>query len=89
MSLLIWTGYVVASAIAFFLILLNEKDRRWLYYAVSGTLFAFIFDATSVSLGYYTFTIPFQVFGVPLTVLLAEAFSVCIPIFLFERFLKK
>lgn len=89
MNVLIWAGYLIASGIVFLLIVLKERDRRWIYYAGSGTLLAFIFDAASVNLGYYTFTIPFQVYGVPLTVLLAEAFSVCITIFLFEKLLKK
>ena len=48
-------------------------------------LFGFCFDVISVSQGYYTYPELFiNIFGVPLTMTIAEGFSVAITVKLFE-----
>lgn len=90
MSLVIWNLYLGLTGITALLILIKEKDIKWLLYAILGSIYAgLIFDLASVQLGYYTFHIPNQFFGVPYTVFIAEGFSIIIFLFLFEKIWKQ
>jgi len=65
-----------------------KMEMRYLFYFIFGALLGFfVFDLPSVILGYYTYsTDPYlmPLFGVPLTIVLAEGFAVAITIFIYE-----
>ncbi|MBI2580659.1 hypothetical protein HYV85_02525 [Candidatus Woesearchaeota archaeon] len=82
----VWYVFFIALLIGYFLILAIVKNKRaYVLYFVFGVLFGFYFDLFSVSQNYYTYNYYFpSIFGVPLTVTLAEGFSVAITIYLYE-----
>jgi hypothetical protein len=85
-NLLIWTGIFAVLGAAFLAVLWKEKDRKlFLLYFVFGMAFGLYFDAVSVAQGYYTYPELFiNLSGVPLTMAIAEGFSVAITIKIFE-----
>lgn len=78
-------------------VLIYTKDKRYLYYMLTGIVAGFYFDVISVSQNYYIYyPYPPVILGVPLTVTLAEGASIAIMIFVYKelilkifRFLKK
>lgn len=86
----LWHVFFIVLLIGYSLILAKVKNKRtYVFYFLFGVLFGFYFDAISVWQNYYTYHYYFpSIFGVPLTVTLAEGFSVAITIYLYE-FVKK
>jgi len=86
-TLLIWTGILAVLAAAFMIILYKENNRKlYLLYFFFGAIFGFYFDAVSVAQGYYSYPELFlNLLGVPVTMTIAEGFSVAITIKIFEE----
>ncbi len=88
MSSVLFSWYAIwLSLLIVFSIVLHRPDNRKLYflYFIFGMLFGFYFDLLSVAFGYYSYPdLLTNVFGVPLSVTLAEGFAVAITMKLFE-----
>ena len=71
-----------------FLVILQtaENRKKYLLYFVFGMLFGFYFDITSFTFGYYSYAdfFLFKIFGLPITMTVAEGFSITITIKVFE-----
>ena len=87
--LLFWYSCFSLFLVAFLFILYREKDARFLFYALLGALLGyFIFDVPSVALGYYTYVEKYYflvVYGVPVSMVLAEGFCAAITIYMYEK----
>lgn len=81
----LWYAFFIGVAVIFAAILIREQDPRYVYFAIAGSVFGFILDGLNVFFGYYSFSIPAQILGNPMTVTIAEGFSVVITIWLFEK----
>ena len=80
-----WEIFLVAALLAFVFIIRRE-GARYILYGAFGSLLGFIFDSTAVFYGYYEFLLPFRFFfGIPAGIIIAEAFSMVIAIYLFEK----
>ena len=84
---LIWYGIWLVLLAGFVFILYKEKRKR-LYsaYFLTGMAFGFYFDFVSFTYGYYSYPdfYPVRMFGLPLSMTIAEGFSVAITMKLFE-----
>ena len=75
-----WSGNALAARLK-----MNGWQKHLLC-GLFGSLYAgFLFDPVSVALGYYTFNLQPQVFGVPWIVIAAEALCVAFVVYLFEE----
>lgn len=88
-SVLIWyLLFFPLFALGFTFVICKKREMRYIFYFIFGTAFGFgVFDAPSVALGYYTYsTDPYllPVYGVPLTIALAEGFAVAVTIYVYE-----
>ncbi len=90
-AMLYWYGMFAILLIAFLLILWKERDRRWLYYMIAGSILGFFIDIVSFTYGYYTYPDFYllPILGLPFSMTLAEGFSVAITIWLYERPVKR
>lgn len=91
----LWLAVFAILLAAFALCMKTAKNRRkcWIYF-ISGMLLGFYFDIVSFTNGYYSYSsmFPITIFGLPLTMTIAEGFSVAITMRIFEivkDFLKK
>src|SRR3989344_6030206 len=78
MSFLYWGLLLASTAFLSALIILRERDVKWLLYGLAGSVIAgLFFDPLSVHFGYYKFNLPFgSIWGVPFLVILQEALCV-------------
>lgn len=71
-----------------FLVILHTSENKKIYllYFIFGLLFGFYFDITSFTFGYYSYPdfFMFKIFGLPITMILAEGFSITITMKVFE-----
>ena len=71
-----------------FLVILHSSENRKkdLLYFIFGMLFGFYFDITSFTFGYYSYPdfFMFKIFGLPITMTIAEGFSITITMKVFE-----
>ena len=84
--------YVMFTIIvaAFIGLLLYSKDKRYLFYFITGSAVGFYLDFVSVSQGYYTYyQYVLSFLGIPLTVTIAEGCSIAITVFLFRTVVSK
>lgn len=85
---MVWYAFFTIFLIGFIFVMWMKKDLRYFFYFVFGAILGFgLFDLPSVVLGYYTYPTniyPFPIFGVPLTMSLAEGFAVSIVVFIYE-----
>jgi len=86
---LFWFLSLVAFLAAFIFIMWRERDVRFFFYFVFGSLTAFfVFDVPSSILGYYGYSVQHYLiifFTVPLSMTLAEGLCVAIAIYMYER----
>jgi uncharacterized membrane protein YoaT (DUF817 family) len=64
----------------------TQNKMRYFLYFVFGCVFGFYFDIVSFTQGYYSYPDIFyiKILGLPLSMTLAEGFSVAITIYIFE-----
>lgn len=87
-SLFLWSLIWISLFIVFLFILYKERDRKlYLIYFFFGMIFGFYFDFVSFTFGYYSYPdlYLFELFGIPLSMTIAEGFSVVITIKIFEK----
>jgi hypothetical protein len=86
---LFWYLCFLCFLLGFVYILWKERDWRFFFYFVFGSLVAFfVFDTFSTVLGYYQYSTQhflFSIGGVPISMTIAEGFCIAITIYLFER----
>ncbi len=92
--LLVWSGIFLVLLVVFLAILYKAKKRKmYLLLFIFGMVFGFYFDTLSVAMGHYSYAQLFlNVFGVPLSMIIAEGFAVVITVRIFETaksFLKR
>ncbi len=93
--LLFWSGIWLVLLAAFMVILYKERDRKlYFLYFIFGMVLGFYFDIFSFTFGYYSYAgfFPVKIFGLPLSMTIAEGFAVVITIKIFEilkRILKR
>ncbi len=85
-----WYLMFAAILLTFAGILAYTKDRRYLFYFITGGIAGFYLDAVSVSQGYYSYDYAFYqyfpiLFGVPLTFPMVEGASIAIVIFAYKE----
>ncbi len=89
---MVWYAFFTLFLIGFISVMWVKRDLRYFLYFIFGYVLGFaVFDLPSVLLGYYTYPASiyiFPIFGVPLTISLAEGFAVSIVVFIHE-FLKE
>ena len=86
----LWYGMFAIIAIAFACVLAYTKDKNYIFYFITGAIVGFYLDIVSVSQGYYTYHQYFpSVFGVPVTVTVAEGCAIAITIFLYRIIISK
>lgn len=79
-NIYLWYAVFLLLAAGFAFIVFRENDRKlYILYFVFGSLFGFYFDTISFSAGYYSYP-PYYLtlFGLPVSMTLAEGFSVAI-----------
>ena len=84
---LLWTMTWVSLFFIFLYIIYKENDKKlYLLYFLSGMVFGFYFDIVSLYMGYYSYPwfFPMYVFGIPISMTIAEGFSVVITIKIFQ-----
>jgi len=77
----VWLGIFIALLVVFLLCLwTTNRKRKYMVYFISGMLLGFYFDIVSFTNGYYTYPtiFPLTIIGLPLTMTIAEGFSVTI-----------
>ncbi|MBM3303671.1 MAG: hypothetical protein FJY76_01130 [Candidatus Aenigmarchaeota archaeon] len=84
--LIVWSAIFLVLLAVYSLVLWKSKEKKlYILYFLFGILFGFYFDSISVMQGYYYYPELFiNVLGVPITMVLAEGFSVAITIKIFE-----
>ena len=83
----IWITLFFTVMISYLSILyLVENKKKYFLYCAFGIIFGFYFDIVSYSNGYYTYPDFYKItiLGLPLTMTLAEGFSVGIAIYLYS-----
>ena len=83
----VWLGIFVVLLVGFLLCLwTTNRKRKYLVYFISGMLLGFYFDIVSFTNGYYSYPtiFPLTIMGLPLTMTIAEGFSIAITIRGFE-----
>jgi len=83
----LWYGIFIIIFLCYLFVMLKVKDKKkYFVYFLTGCFVGFYFDFISVSQGYYAYYQYFpSIYGVPLTVTIAEGFSVSITIYLFNK----
>ena len=89
-----WYLMFVAILLMFVGILAYTKDKRYLFYFITGGIVGFYLDTVSVSQGYYSYDYSFyqyfpMLFGVPLTFPMVEGASIAITIFIYQNVVSK
>lgn len=89
-----WYLMFAAILLTFAGILAYTKDRKYLFYFITGGILGFYIDAASVSQGYYSYDYAFyqyfpMLFGVPLTFPMVEGASIAIVIFIYKELVAK
>ena len=82
-----WMGIFSLLLVAFLLSVWSTKKRgKYALYFVTGVVFGLYFDTISFFSGYYSYPdiFPVTFFGLPLSMTIAEGFSVAITIRAFE-----
>ena len=83
-----WYLFFALFAIGFIFVMWMRRETRYIFYFAFGSILGlFVFDLPSVILGYYKYStdpLLIPVFGVPLTMAVAEGFAVAITIFIYE-----
>ncbi len=83
-----WALSFAVFLAAFAFILWEERDIRFFFYFMFGSVIAFfVFEVPSISAGYYAYNVQhflISFYGVPLTISLAEGFCIAIAIYLYE-----
>ena len=85
--MLLWYGIWLILLVVFLVILRTSKIRKiYLLFFLFGMLFGFYFDIISFTFGYYSYPdfFLFKIFGLPLTMTIAEGFSIAITMKIFE-----
>ncbi|MBI3036974.1 hypothetical protein HYY73_04475 [Candidatus Woesearchaeota archaeon] len=83
----VWYGLFAVLLLCYLAIQLTVKDRRrYFIYFLAGAVFGFYFDIFSFANGYYSYPDFYKLtlFGLPVSMTLAEGFSVAITIYLYE-----
>jgi uncharacterized membrane protein YoaT (DUF817 family) len=86
-SLFLWYGIFSVLLASFLFIIYKEKNRKlYLLYFLTGMAFGLYFDIVSFTSGYYSYPdfYPMKISGLPLSMTIAEGFSVAITMKLFE-----
>ena len=86
-GLLIWyTIFGILLSGFLFIMYREQKKKLYLAYFLTGMIFGFYFDVVSFANGYYSYPdfYPVKILGLPVTMTIAEGFSVAITIRLFE-----
>ena len=88
-GMVFWYTFFFIFLAAFLLILYRERSVRYVFYVVFGAIFGFfLFDVPSVALDYYTYVESYyllMVFGVPISMALAEGLCAAITIYVYEK----
>ena len=87
-GMVVWYAFFFLFLAAFLAIVHRERSIRYVFYAVFGVIFGFFLDLPSVALDYYTYVDSyylFMVFGVPMSMVLAEGFCAVITIYIYEK----
>jgi len=88
-SMLIWYSFFFIFLAGFIIILIKEKNIRFLFYAAVGAISGyFVFDVPSVAFDYYIYVehhYLFVILGVPISMALAEGFCAAIAIYVYEK----
>jgi hypothetical protein len=86
---LFWYACFAVFLAAFACILWRERDARYIFYFVFGSLTAFlVFDLPSTAFGHYDYHVQHYLISlmrVPLSITLAEGFCIAITIYLYEH----
>jgi hypothetical protein len=83
---ILWWGFFTLITIIFVAILYKERDRKYIFYAIAGSLYGFILDFFAVSFGYYNYPIyVIRLFDLSPSVIIAEGLSVAFTIYLFNK----
>lgn len=91
----LWLGLVLVLFLAYVYILYSTKKKlNYFFYFLAGSILGFYFDIVSYTNNYYTYPdfYKFTLLGLPISMTLAEGFSVAITIYIFEyvyAYLKK
>ena len=83
----LWYGIWLSLLVVFIVILHTSENKKiYLLYFIFGSLFGFYFDIISFTFGYYSYPdfFMFKIFGLPLTMIFAEGFSITITMKVFE-----
>jgi hypothetical protein len=85
-----WYVVFLGLFFAFILVLLATRDKKYLLYFVAGSIFGFYFDFFSFAFGYYSYPNIYvvTVLGLPLSMTIAEGFSVSIIFFVYNTIRK-
>lgn len=82
----LWWGFFAMIALIFAAIILKERDWRYAFYAVAGSLYGLMLDFFAVSFGYYEYPLyTVRIFNLSPSVIIAEGFSVAFAIYLFNK----
>lgn len=85
----LWYSLFTLLFAVFLYILYKAKNRKkYLLYFIFGSLFGFYFDTVSFNLGFYSYPglYAIRIMGLPLSMTIAEGFSVSITIRIAEFF---
>jgi len=80
---LLFTVLLITYAAILYLV---KNKKRYIIYAIAGSVLGFYFDLVSFTQGYYTYPdfYLFTILGLPFSMTLAEGFSVGIAIYLIK-----
>lgn len=82
----LWWGFFALITLIFAAVLFRERDKRYVFYAIAGSIYGFILDFFAVSHGYYGYEVYLvRFFGLAPSVIIAEGFSVAFTIYLFNK----
>jgi hypothetical protein len=87
--LIFWYGIWAVLLAGFLIILKMDRNRRaYFLYFFFGMAFGFYFDSVSFAMGYYSYPdiFPLVLFGLPVSMTIAEGFAVAITIWLYGFF---
>lgn len=91
-SAALWYGLFAVLLAAYLLIQLTvENKKKYFAYFVAGAVLGFYFDIVSFTSGYYSYPdfYKLKILGLPISMTLAEGFSVAITIYVFESLKKR
>ena len=86
---IIWYAIFLVLLATYLVIQVLTGDKKYFIYFILGSFFGFYFDLISFINGYYSYPdfYHFKLFGLPISMTLAEGFSIAITIYLFNRFI--